>query len=633
MVLQDAVALGFMPKSSRGEDVRCLCVDIEVQDQSPGLLKGYKFSRALVNSGMAPEYVKKDRNLQQERFEIEFKAEDSELLPLTVGQLHVLRCFPSLLWRLEFVALMKELPNVCNNLLASADPSDLAEALTHSQVLSLPLELPSRRFCLERLELLGDAVLKLLATVQCSAALPTADEDRCFAPGDSKRYGLEFCVGENRLSTAAEFHKHAQFFETNKWLRHVCKQTLGLSSCIVLQPFRPKRLLAELRRDTAPQKVVADAMEAVLGAAFRRASSLTLGVDAAWKIFSVLLKHSPPAQKAACILEAPFIENFKELYQDALLATVGDVHLGDAEHFVLEGRRSRAFERLEFLGDAVLQVVVSWHVMREFQNFDEGELSDTQQAFVCNQYISRKFVRRCGEACLVSVFFPGTTSPLRTPLMKYFESVKSMQEPRESNDFIVGEKSDISAVPGANPSQLKCVADTYEPSEARRCNARAQRVALREKRRSGERRSMAVVARRLHAVMEERGSLTIVPEEAEEDLGGSLLVRARALSLSAVHSFAAVAAWAVTPDAASTASGHTERTSLPRSRSSTEESLSDSARVNSPGSFGSFSSNSDSAVGFLGEALLRAEAASQAARAGGADAWCDPVGTFTMGIA
>lgn len=49
-------------------------------------------------------------------------------------------------------------------------------------------------------------------------------------------------------------------------------------------------------------------------------------------------------------------------------------------------------------------------------------------------------------------------------------------------------------------------------------------------------------------------------------------------------------------------------------------------QVNSPGSFGSFSSNSDSAVGFLGEALLRAEAASQAARAGGADAWCDPVG-------
>lgn len=36
--------------------------------------------------------------------------------------------------------------------------------------------------------------------------------------------------------------------------------------------------------------------------------------------------------------------------------------------------------------------------------------------------------------------------------------------------------------------------------------------------------------------MEERGSLTIVPEEAEEDLGGSLLVRARALSLSAVTS-------------------------------------------------------------------------------------------------
>lgn len=31
--------------------------------------------------------------------------------------------------------LPQELPNVCNNLLASADPSDLAEALTHSQAM------------------------------------------------------------------------------------------------------------------------------------------------------------------------------------------------------------------------------------------------------------------------------------------------------------------------------------------------------------------------------------------------------------------------------------------------------------------------------------------------------------------
>eukprot|EP00435_Cladocopium_sp_Y103_P011632 s3868_g3.t1 len=153
--------------------------------------------------------------------------------------------------------------------------------------------------------------------------------------------------------------------------------------------------------------------------------------------------------------------------------------------------------------------------------------------------------------------------------------------------------------------------------------ARRRSSAVREKRRLGERRSMVAVARRLKAVMEERGSLSMVPEEndseEEDDLTSNLFDRARSFSLSAVSSIAAAAAWAVTPqDTASTASSCTQDVS-PRSSDGS---------VHSPNSLGSFSS--DSTVHVLGEALLRAREEAEhpmSSRAG------NVFSHFTMGIA
>lgn len=461
MSLSDAVVLGLMPTTQRGSDVRCLCVDLEVQDQS-GLMKGYKFSRASVNAGVAPDFIKADRNLHQERLEIEFKADDCELIPLTLGQLQVLRSFPSLLWRLEFVALIQELQD---GLLQQSSLNVLGEALTHSQVRSLPFELPNYRFCLERLELLGDAALKLMASVHCGSCLPTAKE--------------------------GELSKAAQEFETNKWLRHASKASWDLAQYILLEAFRPKDLVAGLRRGTAPQKVVADAMEAVLGAVFRSAAAsatgaaLGTGIAETWRIFGALQKSTTDQSKIH--LQDSFIPDFK----DAALAALSSLRptaltadeLQSAKDAVLQatgyefrraellgalranasGSRSTSFERLEFLGDAVLQVLVSWHVMQLFPEFDEGELSDTQQALVCNYYISRKLVRNFDEASLLHVFFPGAQSPLRSPLRKYLKAVRG----QEAGDFLVGEKSDLAAGlqrndPGSENSRYKFIADAYE---------------------------------------------------------------------------------------------------------------------------------------------------------------------------
>ena len=52
------------------------------------------------------------------------------------------------------------------------------------------------------------------------------------------------------------------------------------------------------------------------------------------------------------------------------------------------------YQRLEFIGDAAIGVVVSQYLFQSFLQFDHGRLSHSRAALVSNQYLSRKLVRR-----------------------------------------------------------------------------------------------------------------------------------------------------------------------------------------------------------------------------------------------
>ncbi|CAE7939053.1 dcl1, partial [Symbiodinium necroappetens] len=476
LALDEAVVLGPMPTSSRGSDVKGLCIDLEVKagEEGAAIFTGYKFSRAAVNAAIDPEFAKVHRNLQQERLELELKAEDCELMPLTSGALQVLRCLPSLLWRLEFVALMQEMPLLCDGLLQTALPSALGEAMTHSKVLSLPFQPShpqwSKRFCYERMELMGDAVLKLMACTHAAAALPKASE--------------------GQLSSVA------QWCETNKWLRQVNEKTIQVGSYLLLESFRPKERLSKLRQGRVPQKVAADAVEAAIGAVFGcaagaiseaaeplhpGASSLCLasGMDASWKIFRILVQQGPSTENESMDIKAAFAAPPCQTFQAAALAglqTSLNLDAGTDAHAAEQvknafgysfrnpkllaalrasstGARSVGFQRLEFLGDAVLLVCVCCHLMQVCSDFDEGQLSQALQAFICNKYLSRKLIRRFGEVrSFASVFFPRQTSPQRVHLPSQFDEVLASEV---ETDYVIGVRN-VEA-PGH-----KCVADGYE---------------------------------------------------------------------------------------------------------------------------------------------------------------------------
>ncbi|MCA1927911.1 MAG: ribonuclease III [Calditerrivibrio sp.] len=68
----------------------------------------------------------------------------------------------------------------------------------------------------------------------------------------------------------------------------------------------------------------------------------------------------------------------KELLEDALTHS----------SYSFENKQNRNYERLEFLGDAVLQLIISEYLLLKFKDFDEGLLSRYRAHFVSEDFIS-----------------------------------------------------------------------------------------------------------------------------------------------------------------------------------------------------------------------------------------------------
>jgi len=350
---------------------------------------------------------------------------------------------PGILWRLKFAAKVHDVGVATANLV-HASPDKLGEALTHPQVLSLPMH-PDRAGCrlyhYERLEFLGDAVLKLLAVVQAAALSPTSSEDI--------------------------ISKDSQELQTKKWLRK-CAKSLGLLNCLLARSFTANECMTLLRKQTVSQKVQADIMESVLGATFwcstDQHAPLQQGVEDAWQMFQSIVAETmqqerqrqldtfPEALLAGAATYSAETEQRRFHIVDAVASAMG-YRFKDpgllAAIFVRQGG-SKTFERMEIVGDAFLQAAVSWHIATEFPTFNDGQLSELRAAYVCNRYLGIRFVRRFGQHLSYRLFRNSTVCSLVATV-----ATKICSE-AEQGDFVIG-KNYISG-----ETRLKVVADAYE---------------------------------------------------------------------------------------------------------------------------------------------------------------------------
>ena len=89
--------------------------------------------------------------------------------------------------------------------------------------------------------------------------------------------------------------------------------------------------------------------------------------------------------KDALELQEKISYNFRDVsYLDAALT-----HSSYTNEMRAKGMRAESNERLEFLGDAVLQLVISEHLFNNFSKHREGALTKMRQQLVCEKTLAR----------------------------------------------------------------------------------------------------------------------------------------------------------------------------------------------------------------------------------------------------
>eukprot|EP00746_Dinoflagellata_sp_MGD_P149832 gnl/MRDRNA2_/MRDRNA2_81825_c0_seq1.p1 gnl/MRDRNA2_/MRDRNA2_81825_c0~~gnl/MRDRNA2_/MRDRNA2_81825_c0_seq1.p1 ORF type:complete len:737 (-),score=156.13 gnl/MRDRNA2_/MRDRNA2_81825_c0_seq1:222-2396(-) len=416
------------------------------------LLEGVRVNRTVSNAGSLSTASQKVPRIGH----TQLHASRCKVMPLTAAQLWVVKLLPSILWRLEHVVRAAEVAAELQEMhpaMTVADPIQ-AEVLSHAKARCLAVGLgpgraPRGPFNYERLEYLGDAVLKLLSAAQACVRDPDGSE--------------------------GSLTRIAQRWQTNKHL-YECGKRFPLRGSMLAQAFTNKKSLTAMRVQSVSVKEQADVIEALLGAVFH--PSYNLGTDIqsamnrAWLTFRLVVLGDDtdavasealtvdhfsalvqtidmqrskstrmPSTKKQCLppLKTELAEVARALgytFQDEmLLAAITRRELG--------GTGSRLFfQRLEFLGDALLQALVSRYLVQNFPELDEGGLSQVRVALVCNRFLARRLVRRFGEAT-GRLFFQERTMRRKverysSDILNQFSSGKKTSLSEWDIDFVIG---------------------------------------------------------------------------------------------------------------------------------------------------------------------------------------------------
>ena len=84
------------------------------------------------------------------------------------------------------------------------------------------------------------------------------------------------------------------------------------------------------------------------------------------------------------LMERILYRFFDLSYLDAALT-----HLSYTNELRTKGMKAESNERLEFLGDAVLEIVISEYLFSNFQKYREGALTKMRQQLVCERTLAR----------------------------------------------------------------------------------------------------------------------------------------------------------------------------------------------------------------------------------------------------
>ena len=359
------------------------------------------------------------------------RRDEMQLLPLCTAHVAPLKAIRRIVWRVEHLALMAELDGLqrlvphpdgtaASWLPASAIPPPLpllVSAMTHKMAQAERLEgaeatadatrADARGCCnYEVAEFLGDAALDLLAKLSMMASKEKAEQKEGVLNQQA-----ELILGNRNLYQRA--------------------MALGLSELGLFTPFQEKQRLPDLRKALISRKIQADVVEALLGVVClaqleddpHGPGRLGRGLDAAKAFFDVFVHPQPGAQPPSSgewvgvaqqlqdsmgkwerWAEAPG-QSHAELIEKALLPTgTKFTRRADLLPECCSWNKHPPFQRLEFLGDAFLQYVISCELRERYPLQEEGFLTSLRSVLVHNLHLGRLLTRRLGADVAVRFF-------------------------------------------------------------------------------------------------------------------------------------------------------------------------------------------------------------------------------------
>ncbi|XP_064986291.1 endoribonuclease Dicer homolog 3a-like isoform X1 [Musa acuminata AAA Group] len=310
---------------------------------------------------------------------------------------------PSLMYRVESLMLACQLRKEISFCSSNPIPSFLIlEAITTLRC--------CEDFSMERLELLGDSVLKYAVSCSLFLKFPGKHEGKL----SSDRIKIIRNATLHSLGTKHGIQGYIRdaAFEPRRWVapghisihRVPCKCGLNDNEVpnIILDTISDKSIVIGKACDRGHRwlcsKTISDCVEALIGAYYvggglpaALAFIKWLGIDTEFEpdMVEEAIRTASGWTYLPKIHEIETLESkigYKFTVKGLLLESI--THASQQELGVFF-----CYQRLEFLGDSVLDLLITWHLFQRHKDIDPGELTDLRSASVNNENFAQVAVR------------------------------------------------------------------------------------------------------------------------------------------------------------------------------------------------------------------------------------------------
>ncbi|KAF5182541.1 Dicer-like protein, partial [Thalictrum thalictroides] len=322
-----------------------------------------------------------------------------------------LSLLPSLMHRLENLLVAIELKSVFSDSFVEG-----SEVTAHRVLEAITTEKCMERFSLERLEVLGDAFLKYAVGRHVFLSNETVDEGqltrrRSSIVNNSHLYKL--AIRSNlQVYIRDENFDPSQFFALGRPCKVVCSKNTEMSihfrqrSGSISNGADSSNVKCSKGHHWLHKKTVADIVEALVGAFI---------VDSGFKAAIAFLKwvgievdFEASQVSSICMASNSYMSLFANIDISALENSLGYrfLHKGLLVQAFLHPSYNKhsggCYQRLEFLGDAVLDYLITSYLFSVYPKLKPGQLTDLRSVTVNNNAFARVAVCRSLHTYLIS---------------------------------------------------------------------------------------------------------------------------------------------------------------------------------------------------------------------------------------